>query len=104
MKPHDPTRTPAATACQPDVVRVPLFRIVLWAGWARTNGEARRVVRGGGIRVDLTQELDENRLISIGQHVSILRNCSDGITEYLITMDSEAVQEVLSRHGHGEMA
>ncbi|MPQ75263.1 hypothetical protein [Acetobacter senegalensis] len=71
MTSHNPTRTPAAPACQPDVVRVPLFRVVLWAGWARTNGEARRVVRGGSIRVDLEQELDENRLIGAGQYVSI---------------------------------
>lgn len=96
MKTHNAISTPAAPSCQPDGVRVPLFRVVRWAGWARTNGEARRVVRGGSIRVDLEQELDENRLVGVGQHVSTRRRNHDGITEYLITMDAEAIQQVFS--------
>ena len=42
---------------------VPAFRLLAEAGLAKTNGEARRLVRGGGARLNNVAIEDENRLI-----------------------------------------
>lgn len=43
---------------------VPVFRLFVEAGLAKTNGEARRLVRGGGARVNNAVVQDENGVIS----------------------------------------
>ena len=42
---------------------IPVFRLLVEAGLAKTNGEARRLVRGGGARLNNAVIQDENRLI-----------------------------------------
>ncbi|MFT9016845.1 MAG: tyrosine--tRNA ligase [Acetobacter sp.] len=44
---------------------VPAFRLLAEAGLVKTNGEARRLVRGGGARLNNVAIEDENRLISM---------------------------------------
>lgn len=43
---------------------VPVFRLFVEAGLAKTNGEARRLVRGGGARVNNAVVQDENGVIA----------------------------------------
>lgn len=43
---------------------VPVFRLFVEAGLVKTNGEARRLVRGGGARVNNAVVQDENAVIS----------------------------------------
>lgn len=43
---------------------VPVFRLFVEAGLVKTNGEARRLVRGGGARVNNAVVQDENSVIS----------------------------------------
>jgi tyrosyl-tRNA synthetase len=43
---------------------VPVFRLLVDSGLAATNGEARRLIRGGGARVNDTPVADEAQLIS----------------------------------------
>ena len=43
---------------------VPVFRLLVETGLAKTNGEARRLVRGGGARLNTVVVEDENRVIS----------------------------------------
>ncbi|KFL91457.1 Tyrosyl-tRNA synthetase [Acetobacter malorum] len=43
---------------------VPVFRLFVEAGLTKTNGEARRLVRGGGARVNNAVVQDENSVIS----------------------------------------
>jgi tyrosyl-tRNA synthetase len=43
---------------------VPAFRLFVLAGLAASNGEARRLVRGGGARLDDTPLTDEGQVIS----------------------------------------
>ena len=46
---------------------VPAFRLVTLAGLAASNAEARRLVRGGGVRVNDAVVSEEGQLISAGQ-------------------------------------
>ncbi|MCP1231748.1 S4 domain-containing protein [Acetobacter indonesiensis] len=71
MTSHENDHAAGPEGCQANSVRVPLFRLVLNAGWAKTNGEARRVIRGGSVRIDGTEILDENYLVNAGECVSI---------------------------------
>lgn len=50
----------------PDVLQegVPVFRLLAEAGLVKTNGEARRLIRGGGARVNNVPVTDENLLIT----------------------------------------
>ncbi|MFT8483018.1 MAG: hypothetical protein ABF689_08405 [Gluconobacter cerinus] len=43
---------------------LPLFRVLQQFGIAASGGEGRRVVRGGGVKVDGKVEMDENRLMT----------------------------------------
>ncbi|MBV8616892.1 MAG: tyrosine--tRNA ligase, partial [Acetobacteraceae bacterium] len=45
---------------------VPAFRLLVLAGLAATNGEARRLIRGGGARVNDAAIADEGQTISDG--------------------------------------
>ncbi|MFT9026870.1 tyrosine--tRNA ligase [Acetobacter indonesiensis] len=42
---------------------VPVFRLFVEAGLAKTNGEARRLIRGGGARVNNVAVADENQVV-----------------------------------------
>ncbi|MFT8850335.1 tyrosine--tRNA ligase [Acetobacter orientalis] len=50
----------------PDVLQegVPVFRLLAEAGLVKTNGEARRLIRGGGARVNNVPVTDENLVIT----------------------------------------
>ena len=55
---------PVYEVAQPDIAEgIPAFRLLVEAGLAKTNGEARRLVRGGGARLNNAVITDENRLI-----------------------------------------
>ncbi|MDE7548063.1 tyrosine--tRNA ligase [Acetobacter fabarum] len=55
---------PVHEVTQPDLAEgIPVFRLLVEAGLAKTNGEARRLVRGGGARLNNAVIADENRLI-----------------------------------------
>lgn len=55
---------PVHEVAQPDLAAgIPVFRLLVEAGLAKTNGEARRLVRGGGARLNNAVIADENRLI-----------------------------------------
>ncbi len=55
---------PVHEVAQPDLAQgIPVFRLLVEAGLAKTNGEARRLVRGGGARLNNAVIADENRLI-----------------------------------------
>ena len=43
---------------------IPVFRLFAEAGLVKTNGEARRLVRGGGARLNNDVIQDENKLIT----------------------------------------
>lgn len=43
---------------------VPAFRLFVLAGLAKTNGEARRLIRGGGARIDDTPVSDEGLVVA----------------------------------------
>ena len=43
---------------------VPAFRLFVLAGLASSNAEARRLIRGGGARIDDAAIIDESELIS----------------------------------------
>lgn len=43
---------------------VPVFRLFVESGLVKTNGEARRLIRGGGARVNTVAVTDENQLIT----------------------------------------
>ncbi|HSU06043.1 MAG TPA: tyrosine--tRNA ligase, partial [Acetobacteraceae bacterium] len=45
---------------------VPAFRLFVQAGLAASNGEARRLIRGGGARVNDAPVTDEARMVSAG--------------------------------------
>ncbi|WP_225198980.1 RNA-binding S4 domain-containing protein [Gluconobacter oxydans] len=49
---------------------LPLFRVLQQFGIAASGGEGRRVVRGGGVKVDGKVEMDENRLMSGGETIT----------------------------------
>ncbi len=56
---------PSATIARNDLLPgVPAFRLFVLAGLAASNGEARRLIRGGGARVNDEPVADEARLIS----------------------------------------
>jgi tyrosyl-tRNA synthetase len=44
---------------------VPIFRLLAESGLAASNGEARRLIRGGGARLNDTQITDESRMLTI---------------------------------------
>ena len=44
---------------------IPAFRLLTEAGLAKSNGEARRLVRGGGARLNTVVIADENHLIGV---------------------------------------
>jgi tyrosyl-tRNA synthetase len=46
-------------------VGIPAFRLFMLADLARTNGEARRLIRGGGARVNDAPVTDEGQVISL---------------------------------------
>ncbi|MCP1242829.1 tyrosine--tRNA ligase [Acetobacter lambici] len=55
---------PVHEVAQPELAQgIPVFRLLVEAGLAKTNGEARRLVRGGGARLNNAVITDENRLI-----------------------------------------
>ncbi|CEF53749.1 tyrosine--tRNA ligase [Acetobacter ghanensis] len=55
---------PVHEVAQPALAEgIPVFRLLVEAGLAKTNGEARRLVRGGGARLNNAVIQDENRLI-----------------------------------------
>ncbi|MBS0967072.1 tyrosine--tRNA ligase [Acetobacter okinawensis] len=55
---------PVHEVSQPELAAgIPVFRLLVEAGLAKTNGEARRLVRGGGARLNNAVIADENRLI-----------------------------------------
>ena len=55
---------PVHAVSQPELAAgIPVFRLLVEAGLAKTNGEARRLVRGGGARLNNAVITDENRLI-----------------------------------------
>ncbi|GBR66638.1 tyrosyl-tRNA synthetase [Acetobacter syzygii NRIC 0483] len=55
---------PVHEVAQPELAAgIPVFRLLVEAGLAKTNGEARRLVRGGGARLNNAVIQDENRLI-----------------------------------------
>lgn len=55
---------PVYEVAQPALAEgIPVFRLLVEAGLAKTNGEARRLVRGGGARLNNAVIQDENRLI-----------------------------------------
>lgn len=96
MSIHEEKHAAAADACQPNGVRkAPLFRLVASLA-GLTNGEARRFVRAGNVRVDEIQEHDENRMIAEGETVSIFRK-PYGRQEFSIT--SEMLWASLNGHG-----
>jgi tyrosyl-tRNA synthetase len=43
---------------------VPLFRLLVQAGLCATGGEARRLIRGGGARVNDAAAADETRVVT----------------------------------------
>jgi len=43
---------------------VPAFRLLVLAGLAASNGEARRLVRGGGARLDDAPVTDEGQVVT----------------------------------------
>ncbi|HJS87751.1 MAG TPA: tyrosine--tRNA ligase [Acetobacteraceae bacterium] len=45
---------------------IPAFRLFVMAGLATSNGEARRLIRGGGARVNEAAITDEGQAISVG--------------------------------------
>ena len=44
---------------------MPIFRLLTLASLAASNGEARRLVRGGGVRINDTVVDDETRIITL---------------------------------------
>jgi tyrosyl-tRNA synthetase len=44
---------------------IPAFRLFTLADLAKSNGEARRLIRGGGARVNDTPVTDEGQVISL---------------------------------------
>ncbi|MEQ9198398.1 MAG: S4 domain-containing protein, partial [Rhodospirillales bacterium] len=48
---------------------IPAFSLFQIAGLASSGGEARRLVRGGGARLNDIQITDENQMISAGDAV-----------------------------------
>jgi tyrosyl-tRNA synthetase len=44
---------------------VPVFRLLTESGLAASNGEARRLIRGGGARVNDSAVLDEQQIITV---------------------------------------
>ena len=46
---------------------IPAFRLFVMAGLAGSNGEARRLIRGGGARVNDAPVLEEAQIISIAE-------------------------------------
>lgn len=70
-----------------------LFQEVATHGFAKTNGEARRLVRGGGIWVNGEKATDENMLLMSGDVVSMCRGTPN---QRDFTVGSSAQQE--TRH------
>lgn len=62
---------PADLHIEKSVSYLPLFQEVAKHGFAQTNGEARRLVRGGGIWVNGKKATDENMLLMSGDVVSM---------------------------------
>jgi tyrosyl-tRNA synthetase len=57
---------PTVLVAQADLLAgIPLFRLLTQAGLAASNGEARRLIRGGGARLNDGQVGDEQRIVSI---------------------------------------
>ena len=57
-----PAKTVAATALE---AGIPVTRLFAETGLASSNGEARRLVRGGGLRINDEPVRDENRKVSL---------------------------------------
>ena len=59
---------PTATIATADIGdALPAFRLVTLAGLAASNAEARRLIRGGGVRLNDTVVTEENHPIAAGQ-------------------------------------
>ena len=56
---------PVYTVSEADLTEgIPVFRLLAESGLVKTNGEARRLIRGGGARVNMVAVKDENQLIT----------------------------------------
>lgn len=47
---------------------LPAYALLVRAGLCASNGEARRLIRGGGARLNSAPITDENRVITVGDH------------------------------------
>jgi tyrosyl-tRNA synthetase len=57
---------------------IPAFQLLVRAGVAATNGEARRLIRGGGARVNDETVTDETRVISSADSINGVVKLSAG--------------------------
>ncbi|GBQ10365.1 tyrosine--tRNA ligase [Swaminathania salitolerans] len=63
---------------------IPAFRLFAEAGLVASNGEARRLIRGGGARLNDRPISDENRLIGTGDLVEGALKLSSGKKHHLL--------------------
>ncbi|MBO1324335.1 tyrosine--tRNA ligase [Acetobacter sp. TBRC 12305] len=68
---------------------IPAFRLLVEAGLAKSNGEARRLVRGGGARLNNVAIEDENRLICMQDMVDGAIRLSAGRKHHVLVKAAE---------------
>jgi len=76
-----PTRAIAAAAL---VEGIPAFRLFVEVGMAASNGEARRLIRGGGARVNDRQVTDEGQIVSTADLIDGAIRLSSGKKHHLL--------------------
>lgn len=70
----------------PEVLRegVPVFRLLAESGLVKTNGEARRLIRGGGARVNNVAVTDENQQLTEADTVEGAIRLSSGKKHHIL--------------------
>lgn len=63
---------------------IPVFRLLAASGLVKTNGEARRLVRGGGARVNTIPVTDENQLVTQADAVEGAIRLSSGKKHHIL--------------------
>lgn len=97
---HNQSSKPKPSPCQPESFRASfaLFSLIpIYAPqFCRTNGEARRLVRGGALEVNGKPAVDENMPVSVGDTVVVCPRSKTRRFAFTVSDPSQDASERLS--------
>ncbi|AXC27585.1 hypothetical protein FKW50_05770 [Acetobacter pomorum] len=97
---HSQSSTPKPSPCQPESFRASfaLFSLIpIYAPqFCRTNGEARRLVRGGALEVNGKPAICENMPVSVGDTVVVCPRSKTRRFAFTVSDPSQDASERLS--------